>query len=283
MKRVTSLFAICAVLLAGALAFGQQTPVPQPALSASYDMGVFYAPNFGKWQVPLGSAITGGATTVFNAAFAVATTPDGLVFVPFAVNERITIGLGSTQDTVTISALSNCNPGANAVPGQPVVCSITVSGAPTNSHSSGEPILSADNGIMEATGYAANTGGGQVYFLVDCGIITLNTGAATTTSTCFIPNQYISIGGATRVTTTITTSASYSVGSVNATTSMITSCTALTAGTTCIAFQSAPASALVTGATAANLTALLITANASAGAGALHAKVWGFVEAQPAF
>lgn len=282
MKRALSILSSL-FLLAGVL-FAQQTPVPTPNLGASYDMGVYYAPNFGKWQVPLASAITGASTTVFNAAFAVATTPDGLVFVPFAVNERITIGLGSTQDTVTISALSSCNPGSNAVPGQPVVCSITVSGAPTNSHSAGEPIQSADAGIMEAIGYAQNTGGGEVYFVQDCGVVVLSTGGVTTTSTCFVPNEFYNQGSAGRVTTTITTSTGWAIGIVNNTSTFSTNQTTLTAGTTSYGTQGTPAMALVTGATAPNLTAVLITAaGGAAGAGAVHIKVWGYTAAPPAF
>ncbi len=281
MKSITKLVVSFAVL--AGLCLAQQTPVPQPSPASSYD-GVYYAPNFGKWQVPVASSITGGVTTTFNAAFAVATTADGLSFSPFNAKQRITIGLGSTQDTVTISSVSSCNAGANALPGQPVVCAITLSGAPTNSHSAGEPIFSADNGIIEAISYASNTGGGQVYFVADCGVVTLSTGGVTTTSTCFVPNQFYNQGSASRVTTTITTSTSWAIGIVNNTSTFSTAQSTLTAGTTSYGVQGTPAVALVTGATAPDLTAVLITAGGgAAGAGAAHIKVWGYTSAPPAF
>lgn len=280
MKRSATLVAtLC--LLAGA-AFTQQLPTSDPPTRSSFN-GTYFAPNFGKWVVPVGAAIASSGTSL-QAAFAVTTTPDGVEFEPFAANGRINIGTGSIQETATISSVSNCNKGALALPGQPVVCTITLSAGTTNAHAIGEPITSADNGIMEASQYAQETGGGNVYFLVDCGIIALSTSSTTTTSTCFVPNVFYNQGSGSRVTTTITTSASWAVGISNATSAFSTANSTLTAGTTSIANQPAIALSAISSPTSNGLTAVLITAGTSAaGAGKVHVKVWGYSPAQAAF
>lgn len=277
MKRIAKLFAVL-TLLAGAL-YAQQTPVPTPPASQTFD-GVFYAPNFGKWNLQLGGAITATGSQAFlvNAGFV--TTGDGLQFVPFAVNGKITVGTGSTAEIVTISAVSGCN--AAALPGAPAVCTVTATSF-ANSHGIGEPVTSADNGSMEALAYASQTGGGEVYFLVDCGIVTLSTSGATTTSTCFIPSLYYNQGSAARVTTTITTATDWEVGALGKLASFTTANSTLTAGTTAFTTQGAYAMNLTTGATANSLVAVLITTTGTAGAGAIHVKVWGYSPAQPAF
>ena len=281
MKRIATLAAILC-MLAG-VAFTQQTAVPDPPLQESYSNGTYNAPNFGKWQVPVGAAIAANGTSL-QAAFAVVTTPDGLTFSPFNAKERINIGTGSVAEVATISSVSNCNAGALALPGQPVTCTITLSSGVTNAHSIGEPITSADNGIIEAVSYAQQTGGGPVFWKVDCGTITLSTSGLTTTSTCFVPNSFYNQGGACRVTTTITTSANWEVGVTGALTSFCGQNSTLTAGTTAFTLQAAPAANLVTSATAADLAAVLITAGTSnAGAGKVHVKAWGYTVAQPAY
>lgn len=279
MKRITSLVSLV-VLLAGSL-FAQQTPVPVPSSQQSFD-GTYYAANFGKWQLQLGGSITSTGSQAFlvNAGFT--TTPDGIQFVPFAVNEKVTVGTGTTAEIVTISAVSGCN--AAALPGSPAVCTVTATSF-SNSHGIGEPVTSADNGIMEARAYASNTGGGLVFFQVDCGIVTLSTGSVTTTSTCFVPNLFFNQGSASRVTTTITSTATgWEVGVTGALATFSTNNTTLTASTTAFTTQGTPAVALVTSATAADLAAVIVTAaGGAAGAGAVHIRVWGYTPAMAAF
>lgn len=278
MKRIASLAAVLTILAASL--FAQQTPVPVPSVSQSFD-GTFYAPNFGKWSLQLGGTITATGSQAFLVNAGYTTTPDGIQFVPFAVNERVTVGTGSTAETVTISAVSGCN--ATAPPGQPPTCTVTATSF-SNNHYIGEPVTSADNGIMEAVGYARNTGGGLVFFSVDCGVITLSTGSVTTTSTCYVPNLFYNGGSASRVTTTITTATGWEVGVTGALATFSTNLATLTAGTTAFTTQGTPAVALVTSATAADLAAVIVTAaGGAAGAGAIHVKVWGYTPAQPAF
>jgi hypothetical protein len=281
-------------------AFAQQWPVPTPSIGeVSYVNGVYYAPNFGLWSLKLASAITSGSTTSFTVNKGFVATPDGIVFSPFRANEKIWIGTGILAEIATVSAVSNCN--LSALDGSTPICTVTISAATTNSHSPGEAITSADSGIMEAIGYAENAvgtssngiaqgaagggvAGGQVYFAVDCGATTLATGSLTTTTACFVPNQFYNQGSASRVTTTITTSANWSVGVAGANAAFSAANSTLTAGTTAYAVEGTPAAVLATGATAPGLTAVLYTMGTSnPGAGAIKSKVWGYVAVQPAF
>ena len=278
MKRLaTLLVSIC--LLAG-VAFTQQTAVPDPASDMSYVQGTYYAQNFGKWQLQVANTIAASGTSILVNT-GITTTPDGITFVPFAVKQKINVGSGSTAEIATISAVSGCN--ATALPGTTATCTLTV-GALSNAHGIGEPITSADNGIIEAIAYAQQTGGGPVFWKVDCGNITLSTSGLTTTSTCFVPNSFYNQGGACRVTTTITTSANWEVGVTGALASLCGQDTTLTANETAFTHQASPAANLVTSATVADLAAVLITAGTSnAGAGKVHVKAWGYTVAQPAY
>lgn len=278
MKYSASLLAVVC-LLAGA-AFTQQTAVPDPPLQESYSNGTYNAPNFGKWQLQVANTIAASGTSILVNA-GITTTADGIQFVPFAVKQKINVGTGSTAEIATISAVSGCN--ATALPGTTATCTLTV-GALSNAHGIGEPITSADNGIIEAISFAAQTGGGPVFWKVDCGNITLSTSGLTTTSSCFVPNSFYNIGGACRVTTTITTSANWEVGVTGALASICAQDTTLTANETAFTHQTATTANLVTSATVADLAAVLITAGTSnAGAGKVHVKAWGYTVAQPAY
>lgn len=286
MKRQILSFLLSVLLLPAALA-AQQTGTVAPPTQDSYNNGVYYAPNFGQWAVKLASTITSGSTTVFTVDRGTVQTPDGIVFVPFRANEKISLGSGTVGEIVTISSISGCN--VSALSGTFPQCTITLSGTTTNSHFSSELVTSADSGIMEAIGYAeatvgaAGTAGAQVYFNVDCGIITLNTGGATTTSTCFVPNQFYNQGAAARVSTTITTATTWQLGVLGFLTSFTASNSTMAAGTTAFTTQGAYALNLATGATSPGLVAVLVTCTGTPAAGALKTKVWGYVAVQPAF
>lgn len=251
-------------------------------MPSSFSAGLFFAPNFGQWSIPIftGIAATGSQTLVMLSG--VASTVDGVQFIPFVVGGRIIVGAGATQETVTITAVSGAT--LNIIPTGAAIGTCSVTATFANTHTAGEPVSSGDNGTMEAINLAANNGGGQVKFFVDCGVITLSTGGVTTTTTVFVPNLLFNQGSSSRVTTTITTSTGWSVGIAGATSCFSTNNTTLTAGTTAFTTQGVPAVALATGATAAGLTAVLVTAaGGAAGAGAIHIKVWGIVPAQSAF
>lgn len=256
---------------------GQATP-PTPD---SFSTGIAYAPNFAFWSNFTASAITASGSQAVLMRTGLVSTPDGIFFTPFVVGGKINLGSGTANaEIVTITAVSGCNFLAQA--GSPAVCTVTFN--PSNTHSLGETISSADAGIMEATGFVASVGGGEVYFIIDCGQITLNTGGLTTTSTCFVPNLFYNQGSSSRVTTTITVTASWAVGVVGATSAFSTANSTLTSGTTAFANQGTGAVVLATGATSAGLTALLITgATSNPGAGVVHSKVWGFEPVQSNF
>jgi hypothetical protein len=185
------------------------------------------------------------------------------------------VGAGNFE-TVTSYTTSGCNV-QNAGAAAQGSCQITATF--TYSHGRGDQITSADNGFQEAMNDASNNGGGPVAWTIDCGVITLSTSGATTTSTCLVPKTFQDGGASVHVTTTVTTAASYSLGISGSTAAWITSCTSLTAGLGCALFQTGP-TAVQQGSSTADL---LITANATAGAGAMHVRVWGISEAQSAY
>lgn len=255
-------------------ALAQQTPVPRP-IPLPYSAGQYFAPAFGQWSVPLASAISATGSQAFTVTAGTALTPSGGIrFVPFVVGEKILVGAGSLAEVVQISAVTGCT--AQATPAVSPVCTITATSF-SNAHSIGDPVSSSDSGIMEAVGYAAASGGAPVRFLVDCGIVTLNTGNATTTTTCYVPATFIQAGSGSRVTTTITTATNWAVGISGSTASFSTANSTLTAGTTSIANQ--PAGTLV--GTSAGLGAVLVTTTGSqTDAGKVHLVVWGVTPGQ---
>lgn len=238
----------------------------------SFAGGEFYAPAYNYQTSVYGGGGTSGAysITVFKPSI---TLRDGRVVYPFSTTAPITIGQGSAKETVTPSSVANCS-GIN-----PAGTYCTITATFSNAHGKGDIIVSGDNGIQEAISDARRNGGGNVWFRQDCGIVTLSTSSATTTASCKIPSTYVTVGFSVYVTTTITTSASYDIGTSDDTDSFNTpaACTSLTAGTTCAAFNTAPLRVDGTG-TFTGLNAVLITANATAGAGAVHLTVWGYVQ-----
>lgn len=262
MKKLLTL--VCSILIATA-AFGQ-------VKAASFEAGTYYAPAYNYSVEVWGGGATAGGTYSIILFKPTVTLSDGRVINPFSTSTPITIGQGANQETVTPSAVSGCGIG------QPNRgCTITATFS--NAHGKGDILQSSTNGWAEALQDASNNGGGLVYWQIDCGVITLSTSGATTTSTCNVPKTFTDGGASAYVTTTITTSASYSIGIASATTAFITSCTSLTAGTACGQFQTAPGAV----AQGTGTGAVLITANATAGAGKVHVKAWGYTAAQSNF
>jgi hypothetical protein len=245
--------------------------------------GNFFAPAYQDWgaSIVAGNSATGSQTITICPALV--TLRDGRVvnifgqqngtFAPISVDPQ-----GGSAETVTPTAISTVSDptGQFVQPCAAVTATFSFTHNPSRSLFQ---VISGDNGIQEAFNDAAANGGGQVYWEKDCGVITLNTGGATTTSTCNVPKTFTNLGGSWRTTTTITTAASYSLGIASATTAFINACTSLTAGQDCSQFQVSPTKV----SQGAGLGALLVTANATPGAGAGHAKVWGYTEVQSNF
>lgn len=276
-------------LLAGAC-FAQTSPsiafLGQKNVLVHNDGGLFLAPGYATWQgtVLVGFTGTGSQTMTITCnsggVVGVCSLADGYS-VPLATifntNTPITL-MDGNQETVTPSAVTGpvaCPAGFLGV-GSATQC-MQVTATFASAHGASAAIVSGDAGIEEAITDAGNAGGGQVYWIVDTGIVTLNTGGLTTTTTTKVPTQFYQLGAAAKVTTTITVTASWAVGITGATGSFCSANSTLTAGTTCLANQVAPA----TTGTTAGLTALLITgATSNPGAGAVKARIWGFTPVQ---
>jgi hypothetical protein len=266
MKKLLSLLVLTLALSSVVAAQGP----PNKASQLTHVAGVYVASNYTGMQFivdnPSSVAAASPATLILRQpSFALR---DGTTIYPF-VNEKVTIGSGASQETVTITAISGCSAGAG-------YDSCTITGNTSNSHGRGDVVASATGGLYEAIQDAGNNGGGSVYWEVDCNAITLSTSSATTTTTCNVPQSFTTLGVSVYVQTAITTAVSYSLGISGHTSTFMASCTAVAAAATCSQFVPAP-TALATG---TGQAALLVTANAAAGAGVIHAKVWGYVGAQ---
>lgn len=127
-----------------------------PQASLSRGAGFFVAYNYGLWNAKIytGTSATGAASiTVYVPTVAL---PDGRTIVPFAVTAPITVGAGSTAETVTPSAVSNC------VKSNPTLGICTITATFSNVHGSGELIQSGTFGLEEAINDANASGGGVV-------------------------------------------------------------------------------------------------------------------------
>jgi hypothetical protein len=274
--------------LASVACFGQGIPAPGIApLGQQIGCGggggsghragaLFYAACYASYQAQVISGITAtgaGTIQVFDGGTGV-TLSDGSTLpytVFFNTNTPITVFDANTE-TVTPSAVSvgPCTPGFLGVGASNVCAFVTATFA--NTHGAGANVYSGDAGIEEAITDAGNLGGGLVYWITDTGIVTLNTGSLTTTTTTNVPATFYNAGCSGRVTTTITTSANWAVGVSGSTASFCAAQSSLTAGT--VALQPALAK---TGSGSTALTAVLFTLGTSnPGAGALKARVWGW-------
>jgi hypothetical protein len=138
MKKVISilLFALAALSLCSA-----QT------VFNSREAGVFNAAAY-NWTdritISTGNSTTGSATITLQ--WGSVTLQDGRELAPFAVGAPITVGTGSTVETVTPTSVSSCTIGRFANNYQ--TCNITASFS--NVHGTGEPAASGTAGLQEA-------------------------------------------------------------------------------------------------------------------------------------
>ena len=272
--------AVCALFAVPAMA--QQYTAPGSQISFIGGR-TFYAVQYNLRAAGVfvvgGNSTTGSGTSITVSAGSVK-LQDGRTVVPFAVGVPITLN-DYNQETVTLTAVSNCFPsGVTLDPFNSQQGQCTLTGNFTKTHGYGAGVWSGDNGFLEALNDAGNNGGGWVFWSYDCGPVALSTSSATTTvasGPCTqIPKTFLEGDASVYVNTTITTAASYSLGISGATAVFLTSCTSLTAGTNCYLFQTAPT--VVSQGT--GVGPLLITTNATAGAGVIHPTVWGYTAAQ---
>lgn len=286
----------CALILLVVILFARHVPVkaqgpggqPNGSSRESIAAGTYDSTQY-KYGASIlsGNNATGSQTiTVCPGTFVL---PDGRTIFPFAsangVFAPITVDApnGAVAETVTPTASSLLYKQTSVVvssSGFDTCANITASFSNLHGPSlSPFQIISGDQGIQEAINDASSRGGGQVYWQIDSGIVTLNTGGANTNlSTLTIPTRSTVMGATARVTTTIGTCAGgwslgYSTG-----TEFTAANTTLTAGTTTDSSTLSPAVAFNAAATVP--IAHCTTSNASAGA--LHARIWGYKMAAPA-
>lgn len=307
MKRNLILGLILCITSIAAFAQGNYTtPIVTSSGQAavSYDVGTYSALAY-NWSGAVFSGSTGtGAYTISLYAPAI-TTIDGRRIAIFANTTLPPITIGNagsgTMETVTPSSVSNCGSLNIAVASQGI-CQITATF--TYAHGRGDFIGSGDAGIQEALNDAANNGAGQVFFQCDTGVITLATGAATTTyaqGSTGAPNGYPAScptsafpvaaniwGVAGRVTTTITSACTgWSIGDGTTSARWIANNTGLTAGTTAVNTGAAWTTAIASATTGINLAVakgLVVTcAGGNPGAGAVKVRVWGVIPVAATF
>jgi hypothetical protein len=236
----------------------------------SFAAGMYYS----KAYDYITSVYAGGSTT--SGSFSIQLlhpfiqTADHRSFYPFNTFDPITIGQGSTQETVTPSSVSNCTGPGDNPPG--TYCTVTATFS--NAHGKGDIIVSGTHGVAEAMSDAQGNGGGLVFFDQDAGNVTLNTGSVTTTLSANyqVPATFYNLGASGYVTTTITTCTGWELGVTGTVAAFTTNNTNLTSTSTAIATQASPAKV---GTTNALASVLVTCAGGAAGAGAVHVHVWG--------
>jgi hypothetical protein len=284
-KKLFGVLALLAALVAGAptVTKAQNNPPQGEQLLAHKIAGVFYAPAYATWRsvVISGNSSTGaGQSIILRPAFPLRDGYNVPAASLFNTNVPISVGVGAVNETVTPTAVSlgTCPLGTPGVAASDLCATIT--GTFNNLHGNSEQAVTGDAGIFEAITDSAVQGGGLVFWQVDTGNVTLNTGGLTTTTSTKVPTQFVSFGASARVETTITVTASWAVGISGSTSAFCTANATLTAGTTCIANMNSPA---LVGSTSA-LTAVLITgATSNPGAGVVKARVWGYTPVQSSF
>lgn len=103
-----------------------------------------------------GNTATGAGTITVSANFTL--TQGSSAFKPFVVGQSIQVGLGTAQETVTITSV-----GASSLVGpNPSAYSITIGATFTQLHGYGDPVSSVTLGLQEAINVANGVGGGQV-------------------------------------------------------------------------------------------------------------------------
>ncbi|MGB2632391.1 MAG: hypothetical protein WAM58_00515 [Candidatus Acidiferrum sp.] len=286
MKKILAVLAVVAMVwgLAWWVGVAREADAQNGSGQFSRAVGVFDSTKYNQWGAFILSGNTATGAQTITVCPAIVALPDGRVIQPMAPANGVFVPLtidaqsSAVVETVTPTAYSLIGPqsGTGNVP----CAAITATFA--NLHSASyatTQVLSGDQGVQEAINDASNTGGGIVYWQADAGNVTLNNSGATTTTGVSVPATFLAMGGSAYVKTTITTAASYSLGTSTTATAFLSSCTSLTAGLNCSQFVTGPGK--VSGGT--GLTPLVITANATAGAGAVHVRAWGYTMAQSSF
>lgn len=150
-RRIITLLALIAALTAPVASYAQNRVSFSGAYNA-LDFAYGVVPGSAPLLVTAGSN-TAGTYTV-TVAFGNTTTTSGLIFAPIATTAPLTIGGGSSMETVTPSSVSCSTPGTQ------YTCQFTATF--TNAHNNGDTVRSGDFGMQEAAAYAVAHGGGLI-------------------------------------------------------------------------------------------------------------------------
>jgi hypothetical protein len=160
-KQMRSVFKVLAPVCVMALlivALVPKTTHGQAQVVPGYE-GPIFAADFAHWtgRVVQGPAAgtTGSYTITMNRGYEVNTRT--VNFVPYSLTTPITVGVGSTQETVTPTAVSGC--AVSSQVGTASTCQITATF--TFTHGVGTPVVTGDYGLQEAIRFL-QPGGGQV-------------------------------------------------------------------------------------------------------------------------
>lgn len=121
----------------------------------AFDFAYGVAPNTPALTVTQGQNTSGTYSIALSSG--TITLPDGTIAAPLAVGVPITVGLGSAQETVTPTGVSQACSTPNAPQNACLVTAVF-----TQAHNTGDLVASASNGLEEAATYAVGHGGGLV-------------------------------------------------------------------------------------------------------------------------
>jgi hypothetical protein len=249
-------------------------------------VGFYDSTNYAEWggEVLSGNSATGAQTILIGTNNVL---PDGRFFQPLLPANGVFAPIlidpqsGTVGETVTPTAVSQVIPCPPQAPTNQFCYNVTATFAQLHGPSLNlSQVVSGDQGIQEAINDASLNGGGKVQWVIDPGLVTLNTGGATTNAgSVNIPARSVVLSASAKVTTTIATCAGgWSLGFVGGTGTDFTAANAtLTAGTT--TDSSTIAVPKVTSA-AALPTIFCTTSNASAGI--VHPHYEGYKVVAPA-
>jgi hypothetical protein len=148
MKRFPVVLTLLALFASASFAQRNPTSFAGQYRAASYAYGL---PISGAAAIVIGTGFAGTGAQTFTAQFGYTTLSDGTLLTPFNTNAPITVGVASTVETVTPSAVSCATPS--------VYLSCTVTATFTNAHGAGESVTSGTAGLQEAINAAAVLGG----------------------------------------------------------------------------------------------------------------------------
>ncbi len=146
--RTFLLSTFCVMFFVGVFADAQNRTV-FGGIRVAWDYAYGANPRVAPLNIVVGNTATGAQTVTLS--FGRVTLPDGISFMPLAVNAPATVGVGANAEMVTPSAVSCTTPDIYAT------CQFTATFA--NTHGLGDLVTSGTEGLQEAANQAHILGG----------------------------------------------------------------------------------------------------------------------------